>query len=125
MQIHCIPAFHFCTVMKNARFEVFRSPRDSRYYFRLRSRGNLEIILSSEGYASKQDCLDGIRSVKINSPFDSNYEVRNGSDTYTFNLWAGSWEIIGHSERYTSSAARDNGIEAVKRDAAVAEIVEL
>lgn len=111
--------------MSDAKFEVFRSPRDSQYYFRLKSRGNSEIILASEGYYSKQGCLGGITSVKIHAPYDSNYERKDAYQNYTFNLKAGNGEIIGRSENYTTSAARENGIAAVKRDAPGADIVDL
>ena len=46
------------------------------------------------------------------------YTLFKGSDDqYYFNLKAGNGEIIGTSETYNSEQARENGIEAVKRDA--------
>lgn len=110
--------------MSNSKFEVFVSSRNSQYYFRLKS-GNGEIILGSEGYVTKQGCLNGIASVKVNAPYDSRYERKDGYQIYSFNLKAINGEIIGRSETYVSSAGRENGIEAVKRDAPVARIVDL
>lgn len=110
--------------MSNVKFEVFVSSRNSQYYFRLKS-GNGEIILASEGYVSRQGCLNGISSVKANAPYDSRYERKDGFQNYTFNLTAVNGEIIGRSENYTSSAGRENGILVVKRDAPAARIVEL
>ncbi len=68
--------------------------------------------------------MNAIASVKQNAPIDSRYE-RKDSPNYTFNLKATNGEIIGRSEVYSSSAARENGIAAVKRDAPGAPIEDL
>ena len=102
--------------MNNPKFQIFKSSRNSEYYYRLKS-SNGEIILSGEGYKSKQGCKDGIASVKINAPFDSRYDRKDATSNYTFSLKASNGEIIGKSENYTTAANRDNGIAAVKRDA--------
>lgn len=107
-----------------SKFQLFRSSANFQYYFRLRS-GNGEIILSSEGYTTKQNCKNGISSVKANAPYDSRYQRRDSYKNFTFNLKAINGEIIGRSESYTTSYARDNGIEAVKRNAPVATVVDL
>lgn len=86
---------------------------------------NGEIILTSENYSSKQMALKGIESVKVNCPYYENYErkiARNGS--LYFNLVAQNGEIIGTSEMYSSSDARDAGIEAVKKYGRDAEIYD-
>lgn len=101
--------------MDNPKFQVFKSSVNNQYYYRLRSK-NGEIILSGEGYTTKQNCLNGIASIKQNAPDDSQYERKDNFSGYTFNLKAANGEIIGRSETYTSSAARENGIAAVKRD---------
>jgi uncharacterized protein YegP (UPF0339 family) len=41
-----------------------------------------------------------------------------------FNLKATNGQVIGTSELYESTAARENGIESVKKNAPDAEIVE-
>ncbi len=107
----------------NPKFQIYKSGSDHRY--RLKAR-NGEIILSGEGYTSKQGCLNGIQSVKINAPFDSRYDRRIASNSqYYFVLKAANGEPIGVSETYTTSVARENGIEAVKRDAPSAPIEDL
>ena len=108
----------------NPKFQVFKSLANSQYYYRLRST-NGEIILSGEGYTSKQSCLNGIASVKVNAPTDARYERKDAFGSYTFNLKSGNGEIIGRSENYTTSAARENGIQAVKRDAPQAPTEDL
>lgn len=107
--------------MNNPKFQVFESSANKEFYYRLRA-ANGEIILSGEGYTTKQSCLNGITSVKANAPYDNNYVRKDSPSNYTFNLKAANGEIIGRSENYTSSAARENGIAAVKRDAPSAPI---
>ena len=49
------------------KFEIKRSKND-QYFFNLRSRGNGEVIATSEMYSSKQACLNGITAVKRDAP---------------------------------------------------------
>lgn len=102
--------------MNNPKFQVFRSPVNSQFYYRLKAQ-NGENILNSEGYTTKQNCLAAIVSVKQNAPIDSRYERKDSSAGYTFNLKAANGEIVGRSEVYTTSTSREGGIAAVKRDA--------
>ncbi len=48
-------------------FEYWKSPKDGMWYFHLKAPNN-EIIAHSEGYATMQNCLDGINSVKNYAP---------------------------------------------------------
>ena len=87
--------------------------------------GNGQVILTSEVYTTKAACENGVESVKKNAPDDSKYERKvstNGKPM--FNLKAGNGQIIGTSELYESEAARDNGVESVKKNAPDAEVVE-
>jgi uncharacterized protein len=79
---------------------------------------NGKIILSSETYTTKASAQAGITSVKGNARAKSHFEerkARNG-DPY-FVLKAKNGETIGRSETYSSDSARQNGIEAVQRNA--------
>jgi uncharacterized protein YegP (UPF0339 family) len=49
------------------KFEIKKSKND-QYYFNLRSKGNGEIIATSEMYSSIQGCLNGIAAVKRDAP---------------------------------------------------------
>lgn len=96
---------------------------NNMYYFRLTAE-NSETILQSEGYISTQSCHVGINSVKLNSTDDKNYNrliANNGQ--YYFTLHAQNGKVIGMSEMYNTTAARDNGIESVKRNAPLATVV--
>ena len=52
-------------ICTGARYEVFHS--SEKYWFRLRA-GNGETILASQGYTTKESCINGINSVKENAP---------------------------------------------------------
>ena len=110
--------------MNNPKFQIFKSPANAEYYYRLKAT-NGEIILSGEGYKTNQSCRVGIDSVKVNAPFDNRYDRKDAITNYSFNLKAGNGEIIGRSENYTNRAARENGISAVKEDAPNAPIEDL
>lgn len=110
----------------HGKFEIFQSTKNQEYYFRLKAAGNWEIILDSEGYTTKHNCLNGINSVKENSSNDERYErliARNGE--HYFNLKARNGEIIGSSETYTSRQGMENGIRSVMKNAPEAQIKDL
>ena len=100
--------------MNNPKYTKYKD-KAGEYRFNLKAE-NGEIILHSEGYVSSAGCDNGIASVKKNSPHDKKYDRRDSTNgQYYFVLKAGNGEIIGTSEMYTTTAARENGIEAVKR----------
>lgn len=85
-----------------------------QYMFTLRA-GNYQVILTSQRYTTKTAAEHGITSVQKNSPSDDRFKrlkAKNGADYFT--LTAANGEIIGTSEMYESTAARDKGIESVK-----------
>ena len=87
---------------------------------------NNEIVLSSEGYISKEGCKNGIQSVKTNSPYDSRYERKSSSNgKYYFILKATNGEIIGTSQMYIYATDRDHGIDVVKSQASNADVIDL
>lgn len=52
--------------LTNPKYEVYQD-KSGEYRFRLKAR-NGKIVAVSEGYASRQTCLDGIESVRRNAP---------------------------------------------------------
>ncbi|MBK9632859.1 MAG: YegP family protein [Saprospiraceae bacterium] len=106
--------------MELPRYEKFKSAKNNEYYFRLRSKGNGEIILASEGYTTSQARDKGINSVRLNSQQDDCYNRKQNKESYTFVLEARNGEPIGRSESYSTLQARENGIISVKRDAPLA-----
>ena len=115
--------------MNTGKFQLYSDKaKTSEYRFRLLSRGNYKNILhATEGYTTKQNCQKAIASVKVNAPIDARYDrktTESGKQFY-FVLKAGNGEPLGMSEMYNSTAARENGIDAVKRDAPDSPIEDL
>lgn len=96
---------------------VITKRANGEFQFNLKA-GNGQTILTSEGYTTKAACLNGIESVKTNSQDDSKFDKKESSNGKPyFNLKASNGQIIGASEMYESTAARDNGVESVKTNA--------
>lgn len=106
---------------KHPKFEI-KTDKGGNYRFNLTAK-NGQVILSSEGYKTKDNCKKGIESVRKNSPLDERYERKKTSNGgFMFNLKAANNQVIGTSETYTTEAARDKGIESVKTNGPVAEV---
>lgn len=106
------------------KFEI-TTRKNGEIQFNLKA-GNGQVILASEGYSSKANCLNGIESVRKNSADDSKFDRKTSSNGKPyFNLKASNGQIIGTSEMYESVSSRDNGIESVKKNAPDAEITDL
>lgn len=101
---------------------------------------NGQVILTSEVYTTKAACQGGIASIRKNAPIAGledrtaegfeqvthpKFEMyQDKAGEYRFRLKARNGEIIGVSEGYVAKASCLNGIESVKKNAPVAEIVE-
>lgn len=104
---------------------VITKRKNDEFQFDLKA-GNGQIILTSEGYTAKAGCTNGIESVRKNSQLDERYDRKTSTNGKPyFNLKASNGQIIGTSEMYESVAARDNGIESVKKNAPDATVEDL
>ena len=102
--------------MPQARFQISPSP-GGQFTFKLIA-PNGETILTGERYANHTGAVGGITSVKANAPLEQRYErLLSRSNQPYFVLKAANGEIIGTSEMYSSSAARDGGIRSVMANA--------
>ena len=108
------------------------SKNKEKVYFNLHANNN-EIILSSQGYASRKGALKGMASVaknapkapienqtvkgyeKLGNPKFELYKDKGGK--FRFRLISSNGKNIGHSEGYSSLAACKNGIDSVKKNA--------
>ena len=103
-------------------FDLKRS--GAQFMFNLKAANN-ETVLTSERYMTKQSAEGGIASVKANAPFDARYKKLTASNNFPyFTLTAVNGEIIGTSETYSSTTARDSGITWVKTNAPSAATVD-
>ena len=102
--------------------------------------GNGEVIATSEVYTTEAACKNGIASVQKNAPVANvenqtvegyaeekhpKFEVyTDKAGEYRFRLKATNGQVIAVSEGYKALAGCMNGIESVKKNAVVAEIVK-
>lgn len=105
------------------KFELY-TDKAGEYRFRLKA-GNGQIILASEGYKQKSSALNGIESVRKNAQEDKRFDrTETKTGKARFNLKAGNGQVIGTSESYESTKARDNGIASVAKNAPDAKLVD-
>ncbi|MCU7863617.1 MAG: YegP family protein [Candidatus Thiodiazotropha sp. (ex Lucinoma borealis)] len=105
-------------------FEIYQD-KAGEYRFSLNA-SNGHNILASEGYKAKSGCTNGVESVRKNAPDDARYERKGtAAGKHMFNLKAANNQVIGTSESYESVAARDNGIESIKKNTPDATVDEL
>jgi uncharacterized protein YegP (UPF0339 family) len=96
---------------------IITKRNNNEYQFSLKA-VNGQVILTSQGYASKPSCENGIDSVKKNSRDNSNFERNKAKDErWYFNLKATNGQIIGTSQMYESENGMENGIESVQNNA--------
>jgi len=104
---------------------ILKSTSNDRFHFNLTAK-NGQVILTSQTYSAKSNAVNGIVSVQMNSSMEERYDRKMASnDHYYFNLKANNGQVIGTSEMYTSSEARDNGIESVKQNGQTIEVEDL
>ena len=92
-----------------------------KFLFNLKA-GNGEVILTSESYEAKPSAENGIASVKANAPDDAKFERKTSKKKQPyFVLKAANGQVVGTSEMYSSTAAMENGIASVKKNAPTAK----
>lgn len=93
-------------------------------YFVLKA-GNGEVILTSQQYATRKSCDNGIESVRKNCTDESRFEVKTAKDgRQYFTLKASNGQVIGQSQMYKTASGCKNGMASVKRNAPGAKVEE-
>lgn len=106
------------------KFEITKR-KNGEFQFNLKA-GNGQVILTSEGYTAKPNCINGIESVQKNSQEETRFERKTASNGKAyFNLKATNGQIIGSSQMYASESGRDNGIRSVMENAPDASVEDL
>lgn len=103
---------------------VISKRANGEFQFNLKA-DNGQVILTSEGYTTRPACDNGIESVRKNSSDEARYDRKKSTNNkHYFNLKSSNGQIIGTSEMYESSAAMENGIASVMKNAPGATIEE-
>ncbi|MCA9620443.1 MAG: DUF1508 domain-containing protein [Myxococcales bacterium] len=96
------------------KFEVFEG-QNGDHYFRLRAK-NGQIVLQSEGYASRGGAEAAVETVRELAGHVESYEVLAGqNEQHFFHIVAGNGEIVANGEMYSSKYAAERGAENVRR----------
>ncbi len=108
----------------NGYYEL-KKTAGGQFRFNLKA-GNHEIILTSQTYDERRGAEAGIESVRNNGSNDARFEKKTSvaGEPY-FVLKATNGQIIGTSEMYSGEAARDKGIESVKKNSPSTEVKDL
>jgi hypothetical protein len=94
----------------------------SEYHWSLTAR-NAQTMLSSRIYAAKSGVETGIESCRANSSDEARYERMAANDSrYYFVLRSADGEIIGTSETYYSTRAREQAIALCKESGPSASV---
>ena len=103
-------------------FEIFKSEKTDKYYFRLKA-ANGEIILTSQAYVDKANCEKGVASVQANSGMREKFveNVANDGKLF-FNLVAANGQVIGTSQMYAAKDGMNKGIESVMSNGPTAQV---
>ena len=106
------------------KFEI-TSRKNGEFQFNLKAT-NGQVILTSQGYKTKANCINGIESVKKNSADEKRFEKKVAADGRPFfNLMATNGQVIGSSQMYANETNMNTGIASVMNNAPEAEIVDL
>ena len=106
------------------KFEI-TTRKNGEFQFNLKAT-NGQVILTSQGYSTKANCINGIESVKKNSQDEKRFDRKIASDgSPFFNLIATNGQVIGSSQMYANETNMNNGIASVMNNAPDAEIVDL
>ena len=106
------------------KYELKQS-KDGQFMFNLLAT-NGQVILTSETYKAKKSALNGIESVRKNSPDAAQYERRTGKGGKEhFVLKAKNHQIIGTSQRYKGAAALEKGVKSVMTNGPKAKLADL
>src|SRR5450759_2443747 len=97
---------------------------NGEHFFSLKA-DDSQIILTSQLYSSKSDCIDAIELVRTNcSEFNSYERKKSTNKKHYFVLKASNGQIIGNSEMFETNVGMDNGIESVKKNGISTSVVE-
>ncbi len=106
------------------KFEINKD-KAGKFRFNLKA-GNHQVILSSQGYATKSACENGIESVRKNSKDDKMFDRKKAKDgSPYFSLKSSNGQAIGSSEMYSSTSAMSKGIASIKKNAPKATVQDI
>jgi uncharacterized protein YegP (UPF0339 family) len=93
-------------------FEVYQDTK-KEWRFRIKSKQG-HILMASEAYTQRHNCLEGFASCKVNGINKKNYNVLTSKNKkFYYTLVAQNHEIIGTSPLYTTAEERDTALNTL------------
>ena len=97
-------------------FEIYKD-KENKFRFRLRA-ANGEIICASQGYASRSNCMKGIKSLAKNAKSSTAFKSHeNRAGNWRFTVVSGNNKIVATSQSYKDKAGMNRGIKSVTTNA--------
>jgi uncharacterized protein YegP (UPF0339 family) len=97
-------------------FEIYKD-KANKFRFRLRA-SNGEIICASQGYASRSNCMNGIKSLAKNAKSSQSFKSHeNQTGKWMFNVVSGNNKIVATSQSYKDKVGMNIGIKSVMTNA--------
>jgi uncharacterized protein YegP (UPF0339 family) len=109
--------------MATSRF-VIKTDARGEFRFNLETASGL-VVLRSEGYTTKANCLHGVESVRKHAVQEERFErTISRTGDYHFNLKAANGQVVGTSPMYADQDDMEHAIRWVMEAAAAAALVE-
>tara|TARA_Y100001970_G_scaffold56655_1_gene71740 strand:- start:77 stop:391 length:315 start_codon:yes stop_codon:yes gene_type:complete len=97
-------------------FQIYKD-KSGKHRFRLKAK-NGENIISSQAYASRATCMNGIKSVAKHASEKANFKSKeNKGGKWNFNLVAANNKVIASSQSYADRSSMNKGIKSVMTNA--------
>ena len=101
-------------VSKPGTIQIFKSPKNDQFYFRVVSANN-KIVLASEGYLQLDGAKNGVNSLLRDAATLKPIVLQAKNGQWYFVTKAPNYQVTGVSETYASKANAERGAQAVQR----------
>lgn len=103
------------------RFEVVHGPTNQIQYRLYDADG--KVVVTSEGFPSKDSCFKAIRGIKENARIDQRWERKSVEGKHFFTLKAPSHEVLAKGGPYDTVEEREK-VSAIVRSSVEAAVVD-
>jgi uncharacterized protein len=110
---------HRAAVLHGARFDLYRGPSDSKWYFSLKTADD-RVLLDSQAYSGRTAAVTGLQSVRTNGKDSVRYRITGTEPELYLVLKAANGKEIAssgpHASAEAAQAIQDEAIELLKSE---------
>jgi len=99
--------------MHPTRFEIFRNPYNSLYYFKLISSDG-SILLNSKGYSSKNVCIGAINRVKSIISRDNICDLKQENNQCYYIIYSTNGKAVCRSRKFDDILEMESELQSLK-----------